>query len=58
MKEVKKMQEREKIEIPYNEDTKHIYDTFATVARSIMARRKAQGIETGLEHGNTALQRH
>lgn len=31
--------QNEKIVIPYNEDTKHIYETFATVARNILNRK-------------------
>lgn len=38
MKEVTKVP-KEKIIIPYNEETKHIYETFALVARNIMQRR-------------------
>ena len=45
--EVKVVQTRGKIFVPYNENTAHIYETFATVAMNIAKRNqaKAEGIK-------------
>jgi len=43
-REVTKVQTKGKIHVPYNESTKHIYDTFSTVAQNIIRRKQAQHI--------------
>jgi len=41
-REVKKVQTHEKILIPYNENTKHIYDTYSAIAMNIIRRKQAE----------------
>jgi len=38
--------QNEKIFVPYNESTKHIYETFAQVAREIAARQSVDVISS------------